>query len=147
MLESLLQRAEPQAPDMPVQLVSFLMDDLARRPRDRGLLFISPSGMLMPAVLEGIEALVEAEAKTELVLVADRQKDISGEDSVTWVAPSAVGTDQPFVLYYGDGPAYAMLSAHKAGKQGLDFFHTSDRVLVEKLVFQLQRDLGIPVTT
>jgi hypothetical protein len=97
-------------------------------------------------VLEGIERLALAEARTELVLVADRRSDLASEDTVTWVAPTAAGTDRPFVLYYGDGPAYAMLTAHKQSAEGLGFFHTSDRVLVEHLVFQLQRDLGIPMT-
>jgi hypothetical protein len=40
-----------------------------------------------------------------------------------------------------------MLCAHKATPEGQAFFHTSDRVLVEHLVFQLQRDLGIPLST
>jgi hypothetical protein len=63
------------------------------------------------------------------------------------VPPATLGTDRPFLLYYGDGPAYAMLTDHKQTAEGLGFFHTSDRVLVEHLVFQLQRDLGIPVNT
>ena len=58
----------------------------------------------------------------------------------------SVGTERLFHLYYGDGPAYAMLTAHKETAAGLGFFHTSDRVLVEHLVFQLQRDLGIPIS-
>jgi two-component system cell cycle response regulator len=147
LLETLLERAQPQAPDMPEQITRFLMDDLSRRPRDRGLLFISPGAALMPSVVEGIERLVLAEARTELVLVAERSEELANEDNVTWVAPTAAGTDRPFVLYYGDGPAYAMLTAHKPSAEGLGFFHTSDRVLVEHLVFQLQRDLGIPVAT
>jgi FixJ family two-component response regulator/GGDEF domain-containing protein len=146
LIETLLERAEPRAPEMPLQITRFLMDDLSRRPRDRGLLFISPGASLMPTVLEGIERLALAEARTELVLVADRRSDLASEDTVTWVAPTAAGTDRPFVLYYGDGPAYAMLTAHKQSAEGLGFFHTSDRVLVEHLVFQLQRDLGIPMT-
>jgi hypothetical protein len=146
LIETLLERAEPQSPEMPVQIARFLMDDLARRPRDRGLLFVSPGRAMMPAVVEGLERLAAAESRTELVLVAARGDEPVGDDTVTWVAPTAAGTDRPFLLYYGDGPAYAMLTAHKQSAEGLGFFHTSDRVLVEHLVFQLQRDLGIPVT-
>ena len=83
------------------------------------------------------------------MLVAEKTDAVPADAPVMWVTPSAVGTDRPFLLYYGDGPAYAMLTAHFARKEadsGLGFFHTSDRVLVEHLVFQLQRDLGIPVS-
>jgi hypothetical protein len=63
---------------------------------------------------------------------------------VTWISPQKAGTDRAFLLYYGDGPAYAMVTdAAVAGGSGADFFHTSDRALVEHLVFQLQRDLEL----
>jgi hypothetical protein len=62
------------------------------------------------------------------------------------VTPERAGIDQPFMLYYGDGPVYAMVGSEKtnaAGEQA--FFHTNDRALVEHLAFQLKRDLGIPL--
>ena len=64
---------------------------------------------------------------------------------VTWVEPSRAGLHQPFLLYYGDGPVYAMVAADKPTAEGLPFFHTDDRALVEHLAFQLKRDLGIPL--
>jgi len=147
LLEGLLEQARPESPEMPGQITRFMLNDLTRRPRDRGLLFISPTDGLMPAVLEGIDQLARNEARTEMVVVADRAEEIDSGAPVTWVKPSAVGTARPFMLYYGDGPAYAMLSGHEQASEGRGFFHSSDRVLVEHLVFQLQRDLGIPVPT
>jgi hypothetical protein len=48
-------------------------------------------------------------------------------------------------MYYGDGPSYAMVADRATEMNGRGgFFHTNDRALVEHLVFQLQRDLGIP---
>lgn len=143
---TLLERADAETPAMPEQITRFLLDDLSRRPTDRGLLFVSPRRGLLPAVLEGVERLAAAGSRTELVIVGDKSDALHPDAPVTWVSAAAVGTDQPFLLYYGDGPAYAMLTAHKEAGDGLGFFHTSDRVLVEHLVFQLQRDLGIPVS-
>jgi hypothetical protein len=131
---------------MAEQITRFVLDDLARRPTDRGLLFVSPRRGGLPVLLEAVERLTSRGARTELVIVGDRSDAVHPEAPVTWVSPSAVGTDRPFLLYYGDGPAYAMLTDHKETADGLGFFHTSDRVLVEHLVFQLQRDLGIPVS-
>ncbi len=145
LLETLLERAEPEPPEVPEQIADFLLNDLARRPKDRGLLFVSPGSRLMPVVSAGVERLVECGAHVEVVLVAEKTHEIDGRAPITWVAPAALGTDRPFLFYFGDGPAYAMLTAHKSGDEGLGFFHTSDRMLVEHLVFQLQRDLGIPV--
>ena len=93
-----------------------------------------------------MERLVASGSRTELVIVGDKSEALAGSAGVTWVSPSAVGTDRPFLLYFGDGPAYAMLASQRESAAGLGFFHTSDRVLVEHLVFQLQRDLGIPVS-
>jgi diguanylate cyclase (GGDEF)-like protein len=147
LLETLLERAEPESPEMPAQIARFLLDDLSRRPRDRGLLFISPGQNGMPGLVDGLEGLGESDSRTELVVVAERSDAVSPELPITWVPPAGLGTDRPFLLYYGDGPAYAMLTSNKASEEGLGFFHTSDRVLVEHLVFQLQRDLGIPLGT
>ena len=65
--------------------------------------------------------------------------------AITWVSPRRVDSDRPFLLYYGDGPAYALVTAHKLDDDGLPMFHTGDRALVEQLALQLQRDLGIPL--
>ena len=56
---------------------------------------------------------------------------------------SSLDSRRPFLVYFGDGPAFAMvgqvtLAAHRAA-----IFQTSDRALVEHLAFDLQRELGI----
>ena len=75
--------------------------------------------------------------------VADPPDPDWAAGSHTWVTPERAGTDRPFLLYFGDGPAYLMVTGYKATEEGLPFFHTSDRALVEHLAFRLQRDLGI----
>jgi hypothetical protein len=51
----------------------------------------------------------------------------------------------PFLIYYGEGPPYAMVRDEVVEKESTSFYHTSDPVLVEHLAFQLGQDLGIPV--
>ncbi|MBW2293840.1 MAG: hypothetical protein JRG94_16220, partial [Deltaproteobacteria bacterium] len=51
----------------------------------------------------------------------------------------------PFALYYGEGPVYAMVTAHRPDGDEIRFFHTDDRSLVEHLAFQFQKDLGLPI--
>ena len=75
--------------------------------------------------------------------MADSDQNRGGH---TWVTPERAGIHDPFILYYGDGPVYAMVAVNKPDADGgIPFFHTSDRALVEHLVFQLKRDLGIPL--
>jgi two-component system cell cycle response regulator len=146
-LECLLEQAEPERTEVPAQIARFLLDEVLRRPRDRGLLFLSPGERLMPVVREGLEKLGVDEVRTEIVMVAERVENASSSSSVTWVSPRRVDSDRPFFLYYGDGPAYALVTANKLDDDGLPMFHTADRALVEELAIQLQRDLGIPLGT
>jgi len=146
LLDSLLEGASPQPPEMAARITRFMLEDLQRRPKERGLVLVSPGSQWMPVVAEGLEKLCSSDPKTEVVLVADHWEGAELGPAVTRVAPSRVGTSRPFLLYYGDGPAYALLASQRQGEKGLGLFHTSDRVLVEHLVFQLQRDLGIPLS-
>jgi len=144
MLETLAERADPEPVEMAGQITRFALDDLGRRPADRGLLFLSPAGGLAPDLLERIERLAVGSSRTELVIVGEKCAALDPAAHVTWVSPQAVGTDRPFLLYYGDAPAYAMSTAHADTGAGPGLFHTNDRLLVGRLFFQLQRDLGLP---
>jgi two-component system cell cycle response regulator len=144
-LATLLDDGEIEQPTLPGQVTRFLIDEIKRRPRDRGLLCISPGGGLMPVIREGLEQLHSSRSRTEVVLVGDPEEESFEAGPITWVSPARTGTDLPFLLYYGEGPAYAMVSGSKCDSDGLTFFHTSDRALVEHLAFQLKRELGIPL--
>jgi hypothetical protein len=78
-------------------------------------------------------------------LVADRKTDQIAGVPVTWVSSARAGTAAPFLIYYGEGPPYAMVRDEVVAEQTASFYHTSDPVLVEQLAFQLGRDLGIPI--
>jgi diguanylate cyclase (GGDEF)-like protein len=129
---------------LPEQVMRFLLDEVSRRPRERGLLFLAPGPTLASTLRDGFEQLRGLEPRTDVVLVADGMGEALAGAPLTCVSPRRAGTRAAFVVYYGEGPAYAMLSDGDGGQAGV--FHTDERVLVEHLAFQLQRDLGIPVT-
>jgi len=123
-------------------ITRFLLDEIGRRPRDRGLVFLSPGEGLMPAVHSGLEQLDGQEVRSELILVGEKGDGADWDLPLTWVTPGRLPGDRALVRSYGDGPAYAFV-ASSSGDGSV--CHTSDRGLVEHLVFQLQRDLGIPL--
>jgi len=144
-LESLLAQAQPGRRSRTRQIAHFLLDEVARRPRDRGLLFLAPGPDLQEAVFEGLEGLGSGPYDTEIVMVSDRASESSAGQAITWLKPRSLTAERPFFLYYGDGPAYALVTGEPDGRGGQPFFHTGDRALVEQMAFQLQRDLGIPL--
>jgi diguanylate cyclase (GGDEF)-like protein len=142
-VDALLERASPGSAATPEQAMHFAIDEVVRRPKDRGLLFVAPGRTVPAAVRESLERLRGLHPRTEVVLVGDGKLDSLAGAPVTCISARRAGTRAPFVIYYGVGPAYALL--RERGEQGGNppFFHTSDRSLVEHLAFQLQRDLGV----
>jgi diguanylate cyclase (GGDEF)-like protein len=143
-VEALLEEAQPVPPEMPAQVARFLIDEVARRPGDRGLLVLAPGAGDLPGLRQPLVALVGASPRTEVVLVAE-DGEAPAASAVTCVPAARSPTDRPFLLYYGEGPAYALVAEAKPGDEGLALFHTSDRALVEHMAFELQRSLAIPL--
>lgn len=144
MVSGLLRGAGPGLPQSAEQATRFLLDELVRRPGDRGLLFVAPGRDLSPALREGLESLRGVELGTQVIVVA-RGGDTPAGAPVTVVPADEAGIAHPFVLYFGEGPAYALLQG--AGRDAADvLYHTADRALVEHLAFGLQRDLGIALS-
>jgi two-component system cell cycle response regulator len=144
-LATLLEEGEIERATLPGQVTRFLIDEIRRRPCDRGVLFMSPGGELMPVIRDGLKQLHASRCRAEVVLVGEPDEASFESGPVTWVSPARAGTDLPFLLYYGEGPAYAIVTGNKHAPDGVPFFHSSDRALVEHLAFQLRRDLGIPL--
>lgn len=128
------------------QVVRFLLEDLARRPLERGLLFVAPGPSLVAAVAAGLAALRPGDPSAHVVLIAERGA-LATELPVTWTPPGRLGTDASFLVYFGEGPPYALFREGGAEKEPKEaaFFHTSDPVLVEHLAFQLGHELGVPI--
>jgi hypothetical protein len=77
-----------------------------------------------------------------VILLSDRGNEAPAGVPVTAFPARQVGLRQPFLVYYGEGPAYALLG----GTEGGPLYHTADRSLVEHMAFELQRDLGIAIS-
>jgi len=145
LLDALLAEAPSANGALAEQAAAFLLGEVARRPDERGLLFVGPGGALGAPLRHALEQIRGLNSKTEVVLVADRPDDGPQGLPVTWVSPLRAGTDSAFVVYFGDRPAYALVREHDGDADDASLYHTADRTLVEHLTFQLGRDLGIPI--
>jgi len=143
LLDSLAGRGEPLGSDTIEQVLRFVLTEVERRAAERGILCVAPGSALLPVAREGLARLDPAHTRTELVVVSDGRADALAGVPVTCVPPQQIGTRRPFLLYYAEGPAYALVG--ETGAVGGSLFQTSDRVLVEHLAFQLQRALGVPI--
>ncbi|UCE86901.1 MAG: response regulator [Deltaproteobacteria bacterium] len=145
LVDALLDRAHPDRTERLEQVGCFLLDEVGRRPKDRALLFIAPGAGVSMRLRDRLEALRGSDARTEVVLVTDEPIEPGGVTPITRVSPGRTGTQAPFLVYYGEGPAYALVRERGETPSGASLFHTSDRALVEQLAFQLQSELGISV--
>jgi FixJ family two-component response regulator/GGDEF domain-containing protein len=144
-LGTLLERPSGAPASLADDAMRFLLSEVSRRPRERGLLFVAPGGPLTPALREAVEGLRGVEARTEVVLVAEGGQDAVAGTPVTCLSPRRAGTRAGFAVHFGEGPAYTLVhSGDGAGEPG-GLFHSDDRALAEHLAFQLQRELGIAV--
>jgi diguanylate cyclase (GGDEF)-like protein len=145
LVEALLGEAGPGPTVTAEQMTRFLLGEVRRRPEERGMLFVAPGASLFGALRDGLDTLRGVSMRTEVVLVGDRRTDQVAGVPVTWVSSLRTGTTAPFLVYYGEGPPYALIRDELVEEESTSFYHTSDPVLVEHLAFQLGRDLGIPI--
>jgi diguanylate cyclase (GGDEF)-like protein len=142
LLDRMLERGSVEHVEVEGQILRFLLEDVARRPADRGVLFVSPGSRWMSDVLDILKDRPEPIAQTQLVIVADaeEQDPIPG---LTWATKSSLDAARPFLVYFGEGPAYALVGQVTLAAERTPIFQTNDRALVEHLAFELQRELGI----
>ncbi len=142
LFDQLLELGSVQASQVEGQVLRFVLEDIVRRPAERGVLFLSPGVRWLPDVLETLEEIRPFAARTEIVLLAEGEPRDT-HPQVTWVAKSGLDSRRPFLVYYGDGPAYAMIGQVTLAAARAAIFQTADRALVEHLAFELQRELEI----
>jgi diguanylate cyclase (GGDEF)-like protein len=143
-LQTLLEQGTPERAETAAQIARFVVAEVGRRPGERGLLYVAPGSALVGAVREGLESLRGIATRTELVVIADGERPRFAEPAVNWLSPRRIPYLAPFVIHFGDGPAYALVRDAKDGGGRTRFFHTSDRSLVEHLAFRLQQELAVP---
>lgn len=144
-IESLLGEAKAGRPAFAEQVTRFLLAEIARRPHERGLLFVAPGPSLQGALRDGLDSLRGLEPRTEIVVLADRDDASYPGLPLTFVSPTRAGSPPPFLVHFGEGTPYALVRDADVDDGETPLYHTSDRSLVEQLAFQLGRDLGIPM--
>jgi diguanylate cyclase (GGDEF)-like protein len=145
LVDALLAEASPGPAETAEQMTRFLLGEVRRRPDERGMLFVAPGASLIGALRDGLGKLRGVSTQTQVVLVTDRKTDQIAGVPVTWVSSLRAGTTAPFLIYYREGPPYAMVRDEQVEEQSAALYQTSDPVLVEHLAFQLSGDLGIPI--
>ena len=98
-------------------MTRFLLDEVARRPHERGLLFVAPGAGMAGALRDGLEALRGALAahRDRARRRAQGRAGRRGSRS-PGCRRSAPGTQAPFLIYFGEGSPYALL--REPGERG-----------------------------
>ena len=145
LLDRMLELGSVEPAETEGQILRFVLEDIVRRPAERGVLYVSPGGRWLPEVLETLEEIRNQPTETEIILLAEGEVR-EAHPQVTWIAKSGLDSRRPFLVYFGEGPAYAMVGQITLAAARAAIFQTSDRALVEHLAFELQRELGISLS-
>jgi two-component system cell cycle response regulator len=145
LFDQLLELGDVQSVDIEGQILRFVLEDLFRRPGDRGVLILSPGTRWLADVLETLHETRGCQTEAEIVMLADGAAR-SENPQITWISKSALDDRRPFLVYYGEGPAFAMIGSAASVASKTPIFQTADRNLVEHLAFELQRELGILIS-
>ncbi len=145
LLDRLLEMGSIQSAETEGQILRFVLEDIVRRPADRGVLVIAPGSRWLPDVLETLHEMRGRTIRTEIVVLAEGvERDANPQ--VTWISKSLLDARRPLLVYYGEGPAYAMVGSVPTASETTPIYQTADRRLVEHLAFELQRELGILIS-
>lgn len=142
--QTLVRQGRPEAPEMAQQLARFLLSELVRHPRKRGLVYAVPGLAFGDAVREGLENLRDIEIHSDLVVISDGERPSYLKPGISWISPQRAPGLPPCIIHYGDGPAYALLREEGRNGGPARLFHSDDRGLVEQLAFRLQEELAVP---
>ena len=140
-LETLLEQGVEERADIAVQIAQFVIAEPARRPESRSLLFAAPGELLDAVVGSGLERLRDLSMQTEISVLAGSQKPDTENAAVNWLTNPGQGALPPFLIYLGEGPAYALVCEDGPDRERTRLFQTSDRGLVEHLALRVQQDL------
>jgi len=140
-LEKLLERGVEERAGIAAQIAQFVIAEPARRPESRSLLFTAPGEILAAAIGSGLESLRGVSMQTEISVLAGSRKPDTETCEVNWLTNPGQGVLPPFLIYLGEGPAYALVCEDGPGRERTRLFQTSDRSLVEHLALHVQHDL------
>jgi len=144
-LRALLREGVGTRADTAAQVLRFTLGEIARRPRERRLVYVAPGTALAAPLGQALEALRGLRSRSEVVVLGG-ERPPADAPSVTWVAPERVPELAPCLVHYGDGAAYVLVRAPGDAGASPRLFHSADRELVEYLAFRLQQELAVPPT-
>ena len=140
-LEKLLERGVEERAGIAAQIAQFVIAEPARRPESRSLLFTAPGEILGAAIGSGLEKLRNVSTRTEISVLAGSRPPDTEICEVNWLTNPGQGVLSPFLIYLGEGPAYALICEDGPDRERTRLFQTSDRSLVEHLALRVQHDL------
>jgi hypothetical protein len=153
-LESLLEGGVEERCETVTQVTEFVLAEAIRRSATRSLLFAAPGEMLGEAVGSGLDALPDCSGQTAISILGEPPKqdtdnsegeaDDSETPMVRWVSGRELGELPLFLIYFGEGSAYALICDDAPERDRTRFFQTCDRNLVEHLALQVQHELHEP---
>lgn len=143
--DRLLELGSVESRELEGEILRFVLEDVFRRPDDRGILFLSPGGRWSSELIDVLDEVRGCPTRAEIVILADGI-EADGASGIHVVKRSSLDPRRPFAVYFGDGPAYAMVGQAGAVGAQAPLFQSADRALVEHLAFALQRELGILVS-
>jgi diguanylate cyclase (GGDEF)-like protein len=148
-LGALLEGGAEERCETVSQIAEFVLAEPGRRSVTRSVLFAAPGEILGDAFAAGLTALGGRFGQTAISVLGEPPKqamderDTGGSDAsaVQWVSKREMGELPPFLIYFGEGSAYAMICEEAPERDRTRFFHTCDRNLVEHLALRAQYEL------
>jgi len=140
-LDLLLDRGWSERPETAEQIARFVFTEPAREPRGRRVLYAAPGRVLAGAVATALSSLRDCDTRTEIAVLSDEPTPEAADLALRWIPREGQPALPPFLVHFGDGPAYALVCEDAPGQEQARFFHTADRSLVEHLAFRVQQDL------
>jgi diguanylate cyclase (GGDEF)-like protein len=157
-LESLLEGGVEERCETVAQITEFVLAESIRRSATQSLLFAAPGEMLGEAVGSGLGAVRDGSGQTAISILGEPPKQDAGiskkgagnsegeaDDSeasmVRWVSGRGLGELPLFLVYFGEGSAYALICEDAPERDRTRFFQTCDRNLVEHLALRIQHEL------
>ncbi len=164
-LESLLEGGVEERCETVAQITEFVLAESIRRSATQSLLFAAPGEMLGEAVGSGLGAVRDGSGQTAISILGEPPKQDAGnskkdagnstreagksegeaDDSeasmVRWVSGRGLGELPLFLVYFGEGSAYALICEDAPERDRTRFFQTGDRNLVEHLALRIQHEL------
>jgi diguanylate cyclase (GGDEF)-like protein len=149
--EALLEGGVEERCETVAQIAEFVLDESIRRSATQSLLFVAPGEMFGEVVGSGLGALRDRSGQTAITVLGEPPKpstdNSEGEaddpetSMVRWVSERELGELPLFVIYFGEGSAYALICEDAPERDRVRFFQTCDRNLVEHLALRIQHEL------